>query len=171
MKVFSYPCYRFSGHCNNYLSVDSRYKTYEKWPVGLQQTPEELVTAGCYYSGHGDRVLCSYCFYGFCDWTPEDCPVIRHLAAVPHCSFIQSVALLHYKVECKYCANRENSAKKVIEKNADSVMICKICFLNVCDIVFLPCRHFVSCRSCASQLDKCAICRGSIKNTLTVFTC
>ena len=174
MRVYTYHTRLIAGgpFTTDYMSVNARYKTYRKWPIGLRQTAEELVTAGFYYSGFSDRVICFHCGYGACDWTSEDCPILEHYQAIPACSYIQSVAALHSDSKsCKYRDSVETTEKTSDNQSVDSVLLCKICFENSCSVVILPCRHFVACGLCASQLDKCAVCRGSIDDTLTVFTC
>ncbi len=46
---------------------------------------------------------------------------------------------------------------------------CAICFDAPATVVFLPCRHLVTCRSCAEQLTICSHCRGTIESKLDVF--
>ena len=46
---------------------------------------------------------------------------------------------------------------------------CAICFDAPATVVFLPCRHLVSCRKCAEQLSICSHCRGPIESKMDVF--
>ena len=41
--------------------------------------------------------------------------------------------------------------------------VCKICFSNPAEVIFIPCTHMVVCHSCCVRdLDSCPICRGKI---------
>lgn len=40
--------------------------------------------------------------------------------------------------------------------------ICKICYSNSIELLFLPCMHSASCQSCASRLQNCPFCRATI---------
>ncbi|KAL4233680.1 Baculoviral IAP [Mactra antiquata] len=48
-------------------------------------------------------------------------------------------------------------------------MLCKICFDNDANIVFLPCGHMVSCVECAYALRKCAVCRKLIDSRIRTY--
>lgn len=47
--------------------------------------------------------------------------------------------------------------------------ICKICYTNSIELVFLPCGHSVSCLSCAHRLHNCPCCRSSITTRIRTF--
>lgn len=49
--------------------------------------------------------------------------------------------------------------------------MCKICFENICNIVFIPCGHLCTCFSCASSLKLCPLCRAVIKSNVKIFIC
>ena len=51
----------------------------------------------------------------------------------------------------------------------EEALKCRICTDARIDVVFCPCGHMVSCSSCASNLDQCPICRGTITNVQHVF--
>jgi len=53
-------------------------------------------------------------------------------------------------------------------KLKDSRM-CKICLDLDVRIVFLPCRHLVSCEKCAPSLTKCPMCRKFIQGSVHAF--
>ena len=39
---------------------------------------------------------------------------------------------------------------------------CVICMTDAKDSVFSPCGHFITCKECSTQFDKCPICRAKI---------
>lgn len=47
--------------------------------------------------------------------------------------------------------------------------ICKICYTNSIELVFLPCGHSVSCLSCARRLVSCPCCRALITTRIRTF--
>lgn len=47
--------------------------------------------------------------------------------------------------------------------------ICKICYTNSIELVFLPCGHSVSCISCAQRLFNCPFCRATITTRIRTF--
>lgn len=47
--------------------------------------------------------------------------------------------------------------------------ICKICYTNPIELVFLPCGHLVSCLSCAQRLSKCPCCRETITTRIRTY--
>jgi len=50
--------------------------------------------------------------------------------------------------------------------------VCSICLTNCRNIVFLPCRHLVTCSICANResIDTCVVCRSFIATKLEVYT-
>ncbi|KAK2582335.1 hypothetical protein KPH14_004672 [Odynerus spinipes] len=47
-------------------------------------------------------------------------------------------------------------------KPTDDARLCKICYDAELDVVFLPCRHMVTCVKCASAMTTCAVCRQPV---------
>ncbi|UVT30894.1 hypothetical protein PvNV_090 [Penaeus vannamei nudivirus] len=41
--------------------------------------------------------------------------------------------------------------------------ICRICMDRCITTMFLPCTHYVTCKSCATVIDSCPICRSLIQ--------
>nr|XP_022297224.1 baculoviral IAP repeat-containing protein 2-like isoform X2 [Crassostrea virginica] len=60
----------------------------------------------------------------------------------------------------KVCANLFIQAQRVE---------CKVCLVEEVQVLFLPCRHLVTCEKCANCLDQCSLCRENIQNTIRVF--
>lgn len=46
---------------------------------------------------------------------------------------------------------------------------CCVCMSRQKVCVLFPCRHLATCKICTAQLDKCPICRESIKSTTRIF--
>lgn len=47
--------------------------------------------------------------------------------------------------------------------------ICKICYTNPIELVFLPCGHSISCLSCSRSLYSCPYCRSAISTRIRTF--
>lgn len=50
-----------------------------------------------------------------------------------------------------------------------NVLLCTICMDKERSTVFEPCRHLISCGSCATLIKQCPICRVSIKYTSMIY--
>ena len=50
-------------------------------------------------------------------------------------------------------------------------LMCTICETRPVAILFLICRHFVTCRECGEQVRDCPVCHHDIAGTLDVFLC
>lgn len=61
--------------------------------------------------------------------------------------------------------NSSNSSNSSSSLNG----ICKICYSNAIELVFLPCGHSVSCLSCAQRLYSCPCCRATITTRIRTF--
>lgn len=53
--------------------------------------------------------------------------------------------------------------------SSENLGICKICYTNVVELVFLPCGHSVSCLACAQRLYTCPCCRATITTRIRTF--
>jgi len=47
--------------------------------------------------------------------------------------------------------------------------LCKVCFANDMNTVLLPCAHVAVCFECSTQLERCCICRTTIKDVIQTF--
>ena len=46
---------------------------------------------------------------------------------------------------------------------------CKVCFDEEVQVLFLPCKHLVTCEKCANHLNKCPTCRKNILKKKRAF--
>ena len=68
---------------------EDRMRTFpSSWCDQERPTPREMVDAGFYYKGSGDRVLCFYCGGGLFYWKPHDNPWYEHAKWFPMCEFV-----------------------------------------------------------------------------------
>lgn len=138
-------------------TFQKRLDTFKDWPVGLAQKPEELADAGFFYSGYGDNVICFHCGYGFRNWIPTSDVWEEHS---------------RYKDTCEFINVKLNKCSITLKGKKDNdicTSTCIICLKSDKCIVFLPCRHFVSCVDCAFSVTNCFICRDSVESFLKIF--
>ncbi|PON75392.1 Transmembrane Fragile-X-F-associated protein [Parasponia andersonii] len=60
-------------------------------------------------------------------------------------------------------------SQQEFERLQNEKILCRICFEEQINIVLLPCRHHILCRTCCEKCKKCPICRVAIEERLTVF--
>lgn len=48
-------------------------------------------------------------------------------------------------------------------------LLCKTCMEKNAEVTFLPCGHFIVCEACSKKVNKCPICRKSIRGYLKTF--
>lgn len=156
-----------------YLKPKARLSSFEThlWPIGLKQKPKELVEAGFFYSGKSDITICFSCGVCLGKWEEGDNPWIEHKKnLVKDCKYLTTNKdLLHYNEN-----NHKELAKKVdIEDHLPEIsadLRCKICFVRKSNVAFLPCKHVAVCMHCSLWIDdKCPICRGEIKERISLF--
>ena len=46
---------------------------------------------------------------------------------------------------------------------------CAICLINMAQVIFLPCGHLKTCKSCSKELTNCPVCRMIIERRITKF--
>ena len=73
---------------NDYITLESRYKSFGRWPERVVQQPRDMATAGFYYYGVGDHVRCFHCGNGLRNWETDDDPWEEHARWYPDCVFV-----------------------------------------------------------------------------------
>ncbi|XP_044019466.1 death-associated inhibitor of apoptosis 1-like [Aphidius gifuensis] len=137
-----------------YLTYDLRLKSYGYWPRHMSQTKEKLAEAGFFYTGIGDYVQCYHCGNGIKDWLPNEDPSEEHARYFKECYFVRVIEgqefIDHFKIP------QTDDQPSDDEEEAESIL-------------FLPCRHFVSCGNCSTDLKKCVICRADIEKVIVAI--
>ncbi|KAG5336068.1 BIRC7 protein, partial [Acromyrmex heyeri] len=70
-----------------YVNYAARLASYNKWPKTKSQA-EKLATAGFYYSGNRDKIVCYYCGGQFKNLDLNDDPWIKHAKWFHDCLFL-----------------------------------------------------------------------------------
>ncbi|KAI8421763.1 hypothetical protein MSG28_009727 [Choristoneura fumiferana] len=169
-----------------YASESARLRTFKDWPKSMRQKPEELAEAGFYYTGHSDKTKCFYCDGGLKDWESHDIPWEQHARWFDRCAYVQLVKGRDYvqKVISEACvvpeekeatsAPKPEPATTASSTNDDSdtledSKLCKICYAEERNVVFVPCGHVVACAKCAMSTNKCPMCRRTFTSAVRLY--
>jgi hypothetical protein len=136
-----------------YSNYTDRMETFKTWPKAMPIKAKDLCSAGFYYTGLSDKVKCFYCGLGLNEWNAIDIPLAEHEKHAPNCGFVQ--LMLNGKEEEK--------------QTNDNICVCKICLVNISNILCVPCKHIPFCNFCAVEIQKCPICRVVIDKYITVY--
>ncbi|KAL4716153.1 hypothetical protein ACJJTC_013930 [Scirpophaga incertulas] len=168
-----------------YASEAARLNSFKDWPRCMRQKPEDLAEAGFYYTGQGDKTKCFYCDGGLKDWEDDDIPWEQHARWFNRCAYVQLVKGKEYvqNVISNACeirapteetkqstpATSPKSATVEEETPIDDSKVCKICYVEERNVVFIPCGHVVACAKCALSTNKCPMCRRTFQNAVRLY--
>ena len=166
MKLTTIPCEAPStSRCNlQDLSLHSeRLNTFNSWPVGIKQRPDELAAAGFYYTGCGDELFCFSCGSKMCQLEPDADPWVEHKKILKrsnkNCAYLNSKKKI---VEFKQCDQLESEIQSERIENE-----CLMCLNRKSNIAIIPCGHVAVCSQCFIGIgSKCPICRGNITDII-----
>ncbi|XP_034827844.1 death-associated inhibitor of apoptosis 1-like [Maniola hyperantus] len=181
---FLYPKYP------SYATQIARLRSFDTWPQGLNQKPQEMADAGFFYTGKSDRVICYFCDGGLKDWDIEDLPWSEHARWFPSCpyvllvmgeTYIQTIAkdVCGTSKDSEQFVNNNTISSKFAGRNILCVenaeetfkLCCKICLVEEVGMCYRPCGHAITCIKCALSLDKmlCPICRKAIVSVIRIY--
>lgn len=169
-----------------YASESARLRSFRDWPRSMRQKPEDLAEAGFFYTGQGDKTKCFYCDGGLKDWENDDVPWEQHALWFDRCAYVQLVKGREYvqKVLSESCVItapkdepettvpapvQKTAANAEEENNVDDSKLCKICYAEERNVVFVPCGHVVACAKCALSTNKCPMCRRIFQNAVRLY--
>lgn len=153
-----------------YSSEAARLRSFQDWPK-QNPKPEDLVEAGFFYTGQGDKTKCFYCDGGLKDWENDDVPWEQHARWFDRCYYVELVKGKYYiqNVMTKSCLVKPASDLPASTEDSKSVIICKICYEEECNVCFVPCGHVISCAKCSMNVSNCPMCRTSIHNIVRLY--
>lgn len=163
-----------------------RLRTFEEWPLMMKQTPKEMSDAGFFYTQISDRVICFSCGGGIWKWDKHDDPWEQHAAWNSNCKYVLLVKGPEYvasvnarikketgneptqssKVKRKQTKNNNKKHKKV---ETNDSRLCRICYENEYNTIFLPCSHIMACAKCALAQEACPICREKFEKITRIY--
>lgn len=178
-----------------YVLNQQRLESFEHWPQALHQKPHQMASAGFFYTGCGDRVVCFNCNVGIKEWLKLDEPWEEHAAFSPNCNYLllkmgadyvkklrdgvynDTLTSLNSSSQCPPSppstppppAATPQPSQEYNENIENINTTCKICFKNDICIVFFPCKHTVTCVDCSITQDNCPICRNIIEASVRIY--
>ncbi|XP_063447546.1 baculoviral IAP repeat-containing protein 3-like [Mytilus trossulus] len=75
---------------SKYAIRGSRLDSFKYWPTYLTQSPDEMATAGFFFTGSEDHCRCFFCGGGLKNWEPGDEPWVEHARWYQQCAFLRS---------------------------------------------------------------------------------
>ncbi|XP_051011848.1 baculoviral IAP repeat-containing protein 3 [Acomys russatus] len=69
----------------------ARLRTFLSWPSSALVLPQQLASAGFYYTGHSDDVKCFCCDGGLRCWESGDDPWVEHAKWFPRCEYLTEI--------------------------------------------------------------------------------
>lgn len=123
--------------------MEQRLASFKNWPVKFI-SPELLASAGFFYTGNIDRVVCLSCHVELCRWELGDDPLQQHIKWGGRCRFLKNLT--------------QETPKK-----------CVMCYENNANIAFIPCGHCKICEKCSDEIHCCVICRNKNCEKLRIY--
>ncbi|XP_071160483.1 baculoviral IAP repeat-containing protein 7-like [Mytilus edulis] len=74
---------------SKYSIRSKRLDSFNHWPSYLTQTPEDMATAGFFFTGIEDHCRCFFCGGGLRNWEPGDQPWVEHARWYQNCVFVR----------------------------------------------------------------------------------
>lgn len=168
---------------SQYSAEVTRLNSFKTWSKDMTQKPADMADAGFFYTKQSDKVICYFCGGGMKDWSPDDIPWEEHarfFQSCPYVLIIKGEEFIHEivsgKVKSSERCGLSGSVKNVcVEEPGEKIkfrnLICKICFENDLDSVFIPCGHAVACGKCSLSLNNntCPICRKVYLKSIKIY--
>uniref|UniRef100_A0A7G3AFX6 Putative death-associated inhibitor of apoptosis 1 isoform x2 n=2 Tax=Lutzomyia longipalpis TaxID=7200 RepID=A0A7G3AFX6_LUTLO len=155
------------GPNEHYIDLESRLESFTDWPVGMRTRPEDLASAGFYYSGRGDIVFCFVCGLKVNQWKITDDPFEKHAKLSRKCIFLATVKGHDYIekiLEAEVIRLHELTSQDCNEIPQNEV--CSVCYMRRRTIVCVPCGHFLMCEPCSESLSKCPYCGRTLSKKI-----
>lgn len=171
-----------------YINYFDRLETFQIWPISMPQTKEQLAAIGFFHTGIKDQTVCYYCGGILANWEPTDDPRTEHARWFEKCKLTKAhkeQVLLNDAFTRLTISPPEGQSPphpseqatsspqptdepepKARDVNKTDFKICKVCYVEELEVMFLPCGHIATCTKCAFKLTSCAICRKHIHKML-----
>ncbi|XP_076113477.1 death-associated inhibitor of apoptosis 2-like isoform X1 [Mytilus galloprovincialis] len=111
---------------SKYAIRTTRLSSFANWPSYLSQTPDELVTAGFFYTGIEDHCRCFFCGGGLRRWEVGDLPWTEHARWYPKCQFVKQcmgekfIEDVQHGKDPENISNSSHSEQKIESKGLNS---------------------------------------------------
>lgn len=166
----------FQHFTDKSMRMGSFFSVNSPWPLNAPITPEEMVEAGLFYTGTKDKVRCAYCRGILYNWTRGDNAFTEHKRHFPKCAYVT----MKMKEESSNTIQQSSQIPSLSDKDRFRILeienlelrrthFCRICNMKESNLMFLPCRHLVTCQKCGYKIKVCSICRVGIVGYLNIF--
>jgi len=143
----------------------------------LAQKPSVLASAGFFYTGIGDRVICFYCGLGLKDWDLKDDVYKQHAIFRSWCQYIAITKGIDFVRKSLYFkpgayVNKLqllSTSHHPLRNPSTDCLKCLNCEDNYINTVNLPCGHMTLCTICSEKEKICIMCNNLILASVTVF--
>ena len=65
--------------------------------------------------------------------------------------------------------SNKQAEKSTTGSSDESNALCKVCYTNEVELLFLPCKHASCCGQCAASVTTCPLCRTRITGSIRIF--
>ncbi|KAF4530471.1 hypothetical protein B566_EDAN014672 [Ephemera danica] len=130
-----------------FADPETRLKSFEGYKFEIPN--EDLAEAGLFARDNG--AFCFHCGGGLHNFEAGENAWEEHAYWFRRCPYVLTVKGTSFvnAVIAKKKANKNFQLEgKSVETTVDPT--CKVCLTNVADVLYLPCKHLASCRSCKS---------------------
>ncbi|XP_063447554.1 baculoviral IAP repeat-containing protein 7-B-like [Mytilus trossulus] len=96
-----------------YATRLSRLDSFKHWPSYMTQSPEDMVSAGFFFTGNEDHCRCFFCGGGLRNWEPGDQPWTEHARWYQNCAFVRNCKGERFILDVQ----TNNIQAQIVEKN------------------------------------------------------
>lgn len=68
-------------------------------------------------------------------------------------------------------AETASAGPERLEEGGSDRILCKICMDREVSVTFLPCGHLVCCAQCAKSVQRCPVCRQTVRASIRTYLC
>ncbi|XP_048239818.1 uncharacterized protein LOC125373050 [Haliotis rufescens] len=118
----SIPTTRFDSAVHPHYSNNAlRLQSFQLWPEGHSQQPEDLVNAGFFYAGYSDCVRCYVCGVGLRTWEEGDDPWVEHVRWRSSCAYVEAARGMTFVIQTLAAIGRPMRAKPSHQHQQQSI--------------------------------------------------
>ncbi|XP_053396738.1 putative inhibitor of apoptosis [Mercenaria mercenaria] len=152
----------------DYENYEQRLNSFNGWTHADIVQPEELASAGLFYTGTYDFVKCFSCGTGMRNWERGDDPWIVHAQSLPKCQYVAEIKGPEF-IDEHAGQNVENPNDEEEDNAPNGLMPCRVCMNKNSNTVFVPCSHMVTCETCAPEVGQCVVCQAPIIERIRAY--
>lgn len=163
--------FKYSGVYNQAMvDIQSRLGSFMNCP-NPYISHDRFALAGFYYNAirwAPDMVTCYSCGGNFALWDVEDDPFEEHAKYAPRCAHLFLMKGWRY-IHMVYNGNIMLDSPISPDPNTPGYPKCVVCLERDSTVAYFPCGHTVTCRTCATSLNDCPMCRRRITHVARLF--